>query len=527
MAHNLDLGQLLYGGYGWIHEVEKTGGFAGLEVPSRITATPDFGLSSSITEGFYLMSPRSAAKEKSAAFQCTTGNCTWPVFSTAAVCSSCNDVTSYIKKRHIQTCTGWTSDGVQNSPDRVSGEVAMESVCTSYELPYGHIRQVNGRIFDPLENSDVPPNRPGEDYHLARRRMPEVLLTVGITSNFTNTLSFRDADTTFISFLIFRAHDNFIYKGELWEDTMPTATECALHFCAQTYQSSAITGNLSEKILSSRANRERESWSFSDHRNDEEVIEHSNSLDRSFPALAPSENLRASYRTDLQIKIPSDDSDMLPPNTLRTFNISQSTILGAQIYLAELLFRDDGYERLLRKYNNSLSDILVFPPSGTTSDNDIAPVADVLWNSTNLTQSFETLARRMTTQLRDSSDLSVSGTVQQWVFVIRVNWNFLILPTMTMLIGVSYSVFVMIQTRCLRMPIWLGSVIAVLCYGCNEESQAVLKALHCDAARDDEKKKQMDALQVRLVDGKNGYELDALSDPDDGDELQALASSVR
>lgn len=505
MAQNVSFGQLLYGSGGMGIGVETPEGMQDIPTVGSIKATPDFGMSSSITEGIYLTSPHSTAKERPVNFHCTTGNCTWPIFSTSAVCSSCNDVTSHIKKRAVRNCSGSGLDDGPSSPDRVQmSGVIFNGLCTSYELRYGHIRQQNG----PIHMSDSP-----------------VLLTVGMTANFTATMSFKDADTALMTFLIFRVHDDYIYKEKPWEEAMPTATECALHFCAQAYQSSATAGDLSEKVINSWTSREPRSWSFGDSRNPSYILEWSDGLDGWFPTLAPGRDIEGFYRTDLQINIPSDDSDILPPEAPRNFNISQSTILGTQTYIAGLLFGDDGFDRLLHRYNNTLKDILVFPPSGSVIDNQIAPVAGVLWNSTNLTRSFETLARRMTTQLRDASILSVEGTVQEWVFVIRVDWYFLILPTMTMIVGVGYSVFVMIQTRALRMPIWLGSALAVLCYGCNRETQAVLKGLHRDAARDEKKQEEMDGLLVQLVDGPKGYELDALLEGDDGHELRDVSSS--
>lgn len=58
----------------------------------------DIGVSSALYDGFYLSTPNSTSRAQQASFQCSTGNCTWPVFATAAVCSACNDVSSQITR---------------------------------------------------------------------------------------------------------------------------------------------------------------------------------------------------------------------------------------------------------------------------------------------------------------------------------------------------------------------------------------------------------------------------------------------
>lgn len=69
----------------------------------------DFGLSSAIYSSLG-NSVRDTASSPRVSFQCSTGNCTWPAFTTLGVCSTCNDVTPILSKSHADNCLN--SNGV-------------------------------------------------------------------------------------------------------------------------------------------------------------------------------------------------------------------------------------------------------------------------------------------------------------------------------------------------------------------------------------------------------------------------------
>ncbi|RKL38798.1 hypothetical protein BFJ72_g6928 [Fusarium proliferatum] len=55
----------------------------------------DMGMKAAIWNGF---SPFTAPQNLRPAFYCATGNCTWPIFPSIAVCSKCHDVSKYVTK---------------------------------------------------------------------------------------------------------------------------------------------------------------------------------------------------------------------------------------------------------------------------------------------------------------------------------------------------------------------------------------------------------------------------------------------
>lgn len=68
--------------------------------PTPYFFEPDIGMPMAIQLG---LSRTFSSAQQTASFSCATGNCTWPIFTSIAVCSRCNDVTDHLKK---ETTTG-------------------------------------------------------------------------------------------------------------------------------------------------------------------------------------------------------------------------------------------------------------------------------------------------------------------------------------------------------------------------------------------------------------------------------------
>ncbi|KAF5597648.1 hypothetical protein FPCIR_3532 [Fusarium pseudocircinatum] len=67
--------------------------FAARRFPFNIQE--DIGMKAAIWNGF---SPFTAPQNLRPAFACTTGNCTWPIFPSIAICSKCRDISKYVTK---------------------------------------------------------------------------------------------------------------------------------------------------------------------------------------------------------------------------------------------------------------------------------------------------------------------------------------------------------------------------------------------------------------------------------------------
>jgi hypothetical protein len=70
----------------------------GLLYVTGISSKADFGFISSVWNGFQ---NTSTFRNDAIGVECSTVNCTWPVFTSAAVCSSCEDVSINIIRREF------------------------------------------------------------------------------------------------------------------------------------------------------------------------------------------------------------------------------------------------------------------------------------------------------------------------------------------------------------------------------------------------------------------------------------------
>ena len=124
---------------------------------------------------------------------CQTGNCSWASFSSLAVCSKCEDISSYIQK--TRDCD---RDG-----------------CWRYTLPDGPQLSGSGRQI----NTSV--------------------------TNISSSLAGIEA--SLLKFSILTTNKTEASSG-------PTATECAMWYCIKNYTASVTDGVISESVLSTWRN---------------------------------------------------------------------------------------------------------------------------------------------------------------------------------------------------------------------------------------------------------------------------------
>lgn len=96
---------------------------------------PDFGFISSVYNGFQ---NTSTFRNDAIGAEFSTGNCTWPVFSSAAVCSSCEDVSS-----QMQYVRRYGSKGT-NVPVPGTPTYYNKGDFVAFYLPYGNIKTISG-----------------------------------------------------------------------------------------------------------------------------------------------------------------------------------------------------------------------------------------------------------------------------------------------------------------------------------------------------------------------------------------------
>jgi hypothetical protein len=395
---------------------------------------PDFGISSAVFRGFYNSSTTS---NQSTAFTCSTGNCTWPIFTSMAFCSSCNDVSAQITKK---SGIGW-----ENATDQyVPKNMKFKADYTSYDLSYSHIKSLNGPRFKDSNN---------EGFF-------NTLLTANSTSDFRDTISFQKLNTLLISFTIMRAGPSFLSNESSWEDSTPIAMECALYLCANAYNASVERSRLTEQILGSWAIREPGSWKSSDWFRPTGEDGDYEKWDEKHPSLSHQMSDHAMFRTDLQLSIPQDQLAKLAPNLTDKFNITQGTIASTQKFLLDWI--------------PSPNKLIVYPIYH--NKNQHSPLAQVLWSSTNITTTFDNVAQSLTRHVRDTSGTTQTGIAKQWVIHFRMNWSFLALPIITVTLGCLYFSLILIYTARLGLPAWKESAMPTLAYGFDWKAQALLKS---------------------------------------------------
>lgn len=436
----IDIGRLIEGPKGG--PVQSDFNSDGTPSSEFFSEQMDFGLTGAIYDGFH-RAARADPTRPQVSFSCSTGNCTWPVFATVGVCSACNDVTSSVERTRAPLCT--PNNGTDQA---LPSNIYFEEPCTTFSGLYNRMRQIDG-----LANKN-------------QGTSATVFLTANTTEDHSQTTSFRDSDTLFLSLLILRASDAFENRETAWEDSKPTATECGLFFCAKAYESRVDNGALVEKEAGSWTARDPESWKMTKvTADDQEFADAHTSLVR-MPYL----------RTDLAIEIPPKEAKGLGlgASAASRFNITQATIAGLQKVLSSVLF-DGSDSEDDDKPSEDDGPPIVYPAYDSVPGD--YPLGETLWNSTNLTAVFDTLANRLTIELRDSSTASHTGFVHLYTPHVEILWPYLALPLSGLLMGSVYFIIVWRQTRALGLPVWKESVYPTLTRGFDDEGQALLRRL--------------------------------------------------
>lgn len=440
---------------------------------------PDFGLSAAVYEGFSVSS--ALAIQRGADYGCPSGNCTWPIYTSLAVCSACSDLTTYINK------SSGFGDGDEalltdgNSP-------TFEDNYTRYDIAFAtnlHIMNVNGFCDYPCIDNE--------------------LMTAKPTSDPRQTITFQNLTTMLLAVGIMEADNAYNQNRSAWEDTPITATECALYLCAKVYSSKVQDNLLYEDYPGSWAIREPNSWQPATEQkmsmglNITAIQEFVTSLNNSL-YWGDYESV-AIRMTDLQIVIP-DNAQMtsgsqgspLPSNVSRTFNVSQASIASTIDFLLGMWPSDntsqpDGEGQ----FNIYLSpdDQYVFT----------APIMQALYESPEPMWQFENVANSTSNYIRGLGVQPQVGSAQIWVTHVHVRWGFVALPAFVFIAGCVFTLFSIIETRRLAMPAWKENAMPVLTYGLDGKMRALMRG--AGAKGEHKARKTM----VRLVDEGDGLEL--------------------
>jgi hypothetical protein len=337
---------------------------------------------------------------------CPTGNCTWPATESLSVCSTCNDVSSKLDK---SSSTGSSSAVALET----SNAAASFGQVTKFELP--------NRLF--IDNFDTIP--------------PQLLMTTFGTGNQSETISMSSINTLIWAMAILRVKPED--QTRTWPDTRLEATECALHYCVQRYETQVANSNISETAsIVTEATRDRESWkplqsSIESYR--------ATLTDAEIQSLAFEDSLSAIERTDLSLGGGK-------------FNVSQTAVNGLSSFF------HDTFAANVTQINDTNGYYM------RATSTQYAPASlQPLVNATDIPGLFAALALSMSNAMRAADDKRtvVAGRYRQWVTRYEVHWPWIVLPLAVVLATVAQLVITMRMSR--DAPLWKNSSLAVMSRG--------------------------------------------------------------
>lgn len=456
--------------------------------PTPYFFEPDIGMPMAIQLG---LSRTFSSAQQTASFSCATGNCTWPIFTSIAVCSRCNDVTDHLKK---ETTTG---EGL--------GTINLDGLASGWEYIIYSLPYLN--LSNPTRIRQLPQLKPA-------------LMAARPISNPGRTITFTKLDTMIAAVGIIKADIAFENKSVDWHESVITATECALFLCTKAYNSSVDRGILKEDTIASWENREPASYQVGKFNDEPPPFEfkaeyHPDGIeydyDEAYNEIESTRNhslvtnpnsdgeaegsdiaVGDVTRSDLQLWIPADEAKAhgVPDDASLTFNITQNTVgsMGRYINFGLLQTRE-------RKS-------MAWPAMDSHASLQDS-VAQSLWNSSDLAVTFDNIALALSNWMRDSSGQQQRGNSWEYVIFIRVRWVYLTVPAVVAVAGCVFVLLSIWETQRLRLPAWRNSLISTLTHSLDEESRVRLRQADMDGVL----KTTYKETTVYLDDASDGLEL--------------------
>ncbi|KAI0411457.1 hypothetical protein F5X98DRAFT_383761 [Xylaria grammica] len=374
---------------------------------------------------------------------CDTGNCTWPPFLSMDVCSSCGDITDKLE-REEENDDPWTHEG---SIAYKLGTLRL----SNFANDIGTTPNANWAIRDVIDWNRGP-----------------------LLKQHPNTLLY--------AFQIIQAAKTFEKGVTTWKETEVTASECALFFCVNLYHAKIRNGLLKEQLITSWSNRTDASYMPTTNTTREKKgpfdISYTHYLDY---------NIGLDYlRRDAEISIPKNSRIKYGISLDTKFKLPQKTIYTiGQVFNYD--FATDYY----------------FGSMAYNGFNDLTTTLGYLYHSRNISATVGNMAKAMSVYMRRAYGSTHAGVSQEWVICYEVQWGYMAAPIFTILLGISFCVACMLQTRRLGLELWKTDLIATLAHSTDKEIRDDLRNANVAgflsaAARN---------IVVRFEDGMDGPEL--------------------
>ena len=338
---------------------------------------------------------------------CSSGNCTWNIFLSLAVCSACNNLNDSLKKTIIGTDTP-----LSVYLDTLNRGAEAGNDITEYSLP-------NGLRLNNL------PGQPSQVY-----------MTAFGTSNESRSISFSAKDTLIWSMTMM----NVTNVKVNWEDAPVVAAECGLWYCVNSYNSSVENSNISETVTPAPSTRSPASWEVLPQQPEGVAFDHPPPNTIGYNASFASVN-----RTDLQL----GDG----------FNMSQSAIWSIGSFISSTFQSSQlPHTELINAWViNESEDLTTYQPTAM----------QMLYTSQDWEAIFAALAKSMTNVLRQDSDGApvVHGKAGNTFYLINAHWWFLILPIALTLASAIFLIIVIYYTHRASMAVWCSNLFPVMTLG--------------------------------------------------------------
>lgn len=413
------------------------------------------------------------------AFQCSTGNCTWPAYESLAICNRCTNLDKQLKRL--------TTDGalyVSLETDN-GAAAATKDGGTGFRLPNGlFIDNANGWVYsEPIDK--------GANAGI----YGAVMMTTFGTGNASETVSMQDLDLLIWAMTMIRSTADPGDSSAAWPDVPLSAVECALYYCVNTYDTAVKEGILQETARQVEgAARVPQSWEPANFSSSPLRADVASSIDFSsyFSAIS---------RTDLAIVSPTNNAQ---------YNISQSAVDSISSYfhtsfssdLQEFNITDDGVTQGKLNGFYMSSGQVQYQPS---------PM-QVLFSTEDLNAMFTSLAASMSNALRDGADADFNGLDKQLTgskgiltTFYDIQWPWISLHCTVLAVGIVFFTLTMARNR--DAPVWKSSSLAVMARG--HQVQGVIQGL--EALKQIERRAK--GASVMLVEKSPVKEVQAEYDP--------------
>ncbi|KAJ4332455.1 hypothetical protein N0V87_008387 [Didymella glomerata] len=249
------------------------------------------------------------------------------------------------------------------------------------------------------------------------------------------------------SFVVMKASDDWLEGKVPWHESKPVATECALYFCANMYKAESQNGRLKETVMNSWSNRDPSSYQVDPQSGTVDIAKISSAVVKAYLAEYVGDRLfdPVLQRTDLRLTIPEDESPDVMSFT-RSFNVSYAYIASITNFFGTFTARTDGTPRG--------TDQMVYPEW----DGSETPLVNALWESDNLTQTFNNVALSLTNQIRNTAINSpkyqeATGDTLMWVIHVKVQWPYLAFPIAMITLGIVYVLLIVVESTRLQVPV--------------------------------------------------------------------------